>query len=47
MNEFFAMGGYAIYVWSSWGLTALVMTLNLLLPLRQCRKLRIELEQPE
>jgi heme exporter protein D len=47
MSEFFAMGGYATYVWSAWGLTTLVMTMNLLLPLRQCRKLRIELEQPE
>ena len=47
MSEFFAMGGYATYVWSAWGLTALVMAVNLLLPLRQCRKLRHELEQPE
>jgi len=44
MSEFYAMGGYATYVWSAWGLTALIMTLNLVLPLRQCRKLRLELE---
>ncbi len=24
-GEFFAMGGYAFYVWSSWGLTAVVL----------------------
>lgn len=24
-TEFFEMGGYAFYVWTSWGLTALVM----------------------
>ena len=25
MNEFFAMGGYAWYVWGSYGITALVI----------------------
>jgi heme exporter protein D len=25
VSEFFAMGGYAFYVWGSFGLTALVM----------------------
>jgi|TARA_B110000285_G_C15052470_1_gene577733 heme exporter protein D len=24
-TEFFEMGGYAFYVWSAWGITALVM----------------------
>jgi heme exporter protein D len=24
-SEFFDMGGYAFYVWTSWGLTALAM----------------------
>jgi heme exporter protein D len=23
MTEFFAMGGYAVFVWGAWGLTAL------------------------
>ncbi|OED42343.1 heme exporter protein CcmD [Chromatiales bacterium (ex Bugula neritina AB1)] len=27
MTEFFAMGGYAIYVWPSFGLTLVVMTI--------------------
>ncbi|MEL0084071.1 MAG: heme exporter protein CcmD [Gammaproteobacteria bacterium] len=45
MSEFFAMGGYAVYVWSAWGLTVIVMTLNLILPLRQFRKLRREQEK--
>ena len=31
MNEFFAMGGYAIYVWSCFGITAIVLFLNLFL----------------
>ncbi len=25
MSEFFHMGGYALYVWSSYGLTAVIM----------------------
>ena len=28
LNEFFRMGGYAGYVWTSYGLTALVLLLN-------------------
>jgi heme exporter protein D len=34
-NEFFSMGGYALYVWISYGLMAAVLLLNLLLPLRR------------
>jgi heme exporter protein D len=36
-NEFFAMGGYAFYVWTSWGLTAVVM-LVLLVQAKMSRK---------
>ena len=25
LNEFFAMGGHAVYVWAAWGVTALLM----------------------
>jgi heme exporter protein D len=28
MSEFFAMGGYAGYVWSSYGIAAVVLFLN-------------------
>lgn len=28
-TEFFEMGGYAFYVWSAWGVTALVMAWQL------------------
>ena len=31
ISEFFAMGGYAFYVWGSFGLTALVMGIEMLL----------------
>jgi heme exporter protein D len=32
VNEFFSMGGYALYVWSSYGLTALVLLSNFYIP---------------
>lgn len=31
VSEFFAMGGYALYVWGSFGITALLMTAEPLL----------------
>jgi len=30
MTEFFAMGGYAFYVWSAYGITALALVVELL-----------------
>jgi len=30
VSEFFAMGGYALYVWGSFGLTAVVMAVETL-----------------
>ena len=35
MAEFFNMGGYAQFVWPSYGLVALVLWLNWYLPRRQ------------
>lgn len=47
-SEFFAMGGYALYVWGSFGATALVMLVESLLIRSQrrniLRNLRSELE---
>lgn len=37
VSEFFAMGGYALYVWGSFGVTALLMVAEPLL-LRSRRK---------
>ncbi len=39
LTEFFDMGGYAFYVWSSYGLALIVLVVNLVLPVRQRRKL--------
>jgi len=47
MKEFFDMGGYAFYVWSSYGLALVVLVANWVLPLRRRRQLINELERRE
>jgi heme exporter protein D len=39
MGEFFDMGGYAFYVWMSYGIALLVLAANLVLPARQHKEL--------
>ena len=39
LDEFFHMGGYAFYVWTSYGIALLVLLVNVVTPLRQRRKL--------
>ena len=34
MSDFFAMGGYALYVWGSYGVTALFMLVEVILVIR-------------
>jgi heme exporter protein D len=36
-SDFFAMGGYAFYVWGAYGFAAIVLILNVLAPLRRRR----------
>jgi heme exporter protein D len=38
MAEFFHMGGYALYVWTSFGIAFVVLLLNIVLPLQQHRE---------
>lgn len=38
MSEFFAMGGYARWVWSSFGLAAFVLVINVVLAGRRYRR---------
>ncbi|MBA3060025.1 MAG: heme exporter protein CcmD [Gammaproteobacteria bacterium] len=40
VSEFFAMGGYAFYVWGSFGATAAVMLLEMLHVRRQRQEMR-------
>ena len=37
-SEFFAMGGYAFYVWTSYGLTFIVLVLNIVMPIMHRKK---------
>jgi heme exporter protein D len=37
-SEFFAMGGHALYVWGSYGLTVLLMTVEPWLAVRRRRR---------
>ena len=39
MGEFFAMGGYAVYVWTSYGIALVVLLLNVIIPRRREREL--------
>ena len=39
MHDFFHMGGYALYVWSPYGLGLIVLVLNIIIPLRREKKL--------
>jgi heme exporter protein D len=39
MTEFLHMGGYASYVWSSYGLALIVLLPTLLLPIRENKRL--------
>lgn len=43
--EFFAMGDYGFYVWTSYALAAAVLVLNVVLPLRQSRTVRTRLKE--
>ncbi|MSP28689.1 MAG: heme exporter protein CcmD [Methylococcales bacterium] len=37
--EFLAMGGYAFYVWGSYGLTLIVLLANIIIPVWQRKQL--------
>jgi heme exporter protein D len=45
MAEFFAMGGYAVYVWTAYGFAALVLLVLLAHSWRSGRRREAELEQ--
>ena len=37
MTEFFYMGGYAFYIWTSYGLALIVLVANLIIPFNRER----------
>jgi heme exporter protein D len=47
MKEFFHMGGYGFYVWSSYGIALLVLVANVLSPILLKKKLLSELARRE
>lgn len=38
MNDFFAMGGYALYVWGAYGVTAAALAIEVLFLLKRKRE---------
>jgi heme exporter protein D len=39
MNDFFAMGGYAAYVWPSYALALIILVANIVAPMQQRKKI--------
>lgn len=44
LNDFFAMGGYASYVWSAFGITFLAMIILLVVSVRRSKQLLTEVQ---
>lgn len=42
LTQFLQMGGYAIYVWPAYGITLIILIVNLLTPLQRLRQLRYQ-----
>ena len=47
MSEYFAMGGHALFIWSSYGAAAIVIIGLLIVSLREYRARRAEVEALE
>lgn len=47
MSDFIAMGGYAFYVWMSYGVTALLVAVEVFLVLRKQRTIRQQLARAQ
>ena len=45
MTEFLNMGGYGLYVWPAYFIVAIVLILNLVVPLRRHRRLLSEVSR--
>ena len=45
MTEFLNMGGYGLYVWPAYLIVAIVLVLNLVVPLRRHRRLLNEMSR--
>jgi len=47
VKEFLAMGGYAAYVWTAYGMTTIVIVLNVWSAQRRLRRVRADLATSE
>ncbi len=45
-SDFFAMGGYALYVWGSYAVTACLIAVEIMMLLQRKRKAREQLGSP-
>ena len=45
LEQFFSMGGYAFYVWTSYAVALAVLLINLILPLRRKTEVRKTIER--
>ena len=45
LADFFYMGGYAFYVWTSYGIVLVVLVANFLLPMMRVRRLHDSLKK--
>ena len=45
LHQFFAMGGYATYVWTAYGLSAITLLLNVWWPITREKRLLRELRE--
>ena len=45
MKEFFYMGGYAFFVWTSYALTAIVLISNIVIPVIKHKSLKQKLNK--
>jgi heme exporter protein D len=39
MNEFLSMGGYAVFIWTSFGISLVVLLLNVVMPIMRRKQL--------
>ena len=39
MNEFFHMGGYAFFVWTSYGLASIILIANIVIPMQRKKEI--------
>jgi len=45
MNEFLHMGGYAFFVWTSYGLATIILVANIIIPLQRKKEIMNNLKR--